>query len=303
MANNTHPTLDRLRGTTGLWTFAHETVEASRSGEVAAFAEELGFSALWMPEAYGREPIVSSSLLLAATSSLVVGTSIASIWARDAMAAANAARTLSAASDDRFVLGLGVSHKPMVERTRGHLYERPVAAMSAYLDALEAATMFAPEGSVRPPRLIAALGPAMLELAATKADGAMPYLVTPEHTAMARRTMGDDAFLVVEQAVALTDDEADFRARASSHLQIYTGLPNYQNNWRRLGFGEEDFIPGGSARLQDAMVVRGDEAAVAARIAEHREAGADHVCIQILGADPFGWPQEDWKRLSPKAAH
>ena len=299
MPTTTPAVLEALRGTVGLWTFAHETLDAARSSEVAAYAESLGYSSLWMPEAYGREPLVSSSLMLAGTSTLVVGTSIASIWARDAMAAANGSRTLNAAFDDRFILGLGVSHKPMVERTRGHSYKRPVAAMAAYLEALDTAAMFAPEGSSRPPRLIAALGPAMLELAATKADGAMPYLVTPEHTAMARDVLGPEAFLVVEQAVALTDDDEDFRSRAHQHLTIYTGLPNYQNNWRRLGFGDEDFIPGGSARLQDAMVVRGDEAAVADRVAEHRQAGADHVCLQILGAEPFGWAKNDWLRLSP----
>ena len=302
MTDGTPPVLDSLRGTLGVWTFAHETVEPSRSAEVAALAESLGYTSYWIPEAYGRESLTSASLLLAGTSSLVVGTSIASIWARDAMAAANGARTLAAASGDRFVLGLGVSHKPMVERARGHAYERPHAAMSSYLDAIESASMLAPEGSVRPTRTIAALGPGMLRLASEKADGAMPYLVTPEHTAMAREALGPDSFLIVEQAVALTNDEEDFRARASAHLQIYTGLPNYQNNWRRLGFGDDDFVPGGSTRLQDALVVRGDEDAVHRRVAEHRQAGADHICLQFLPADPFSVPTDDWVRLAPRSS-
>ncbi len=293
--------LEKLRNTIGLWTFAHEFVAPREAGNVAAFVESLGYSALWFPEAFGREALTSASLLLASTSDLTIGSSIASIWARDAMAAANGARSLSAAFDDRFILGLGVSHKPLVEETRGHEYSKPVAAMSNYLDAIESAPMFAPEGSTRAPRLIAALGPKMLELAATKADGAMPYLVTPEHTEFARTTMGDDAFLVIEQAVALTDDQNDFRTRASQHLEIYSGLPNYQNNWRRLGFGDEDFIPGCSPRLQDALIVQGDEDAVAARVAAHFEAGADHVCLQILGPDTFALPEKDWQRLSPSA--
>ena len=294
------PVLETLRGTVGLWTWTHETVPPSQAGEVAALAETLGFTSMFIPEAFGREPLVSASLLLAGTRSLVVGTSIASIWARDAMAAANGARTLSSLSGDRFVLGLGVSHKPMVERARGHSYDRPLAAMKSYLDAIEAASMLAPEGSVRPTRTIAALGPAMLEVAATKADGAMPYLVTPEHTAMARDALGPDSFLIVEQAVALTNDEDDFRDRASAHLHTYTGLPNYTNNWRRLGFSDEDFIPGGSTRLQDALVVRGDEAAVHEQVAKHQAAGADHVCLQVLGKNAFEVPTEDWTRLAPR---
>ena len=290
--------LHRLRGSVGLWSFAHEAVLPAASGRVAALVESLGYSSLWIPESFGRESLLSASLLLAETSELVVGTSIASIWARDAMAAANGARTLTSIAGGRFVLGLGVSHKPMVEEARGHDYARPVAAMRSYLQAMSAAVMLSPEGALVPPRMIAALGPAMLELAAELADGALPYLVTPEHTATARSILGDDSMLVVEQAVALTDDNAEFRRRAADHLSIYTALPNYQNSWRRLGFGDEDFIPGGSARLQDALVVRGDESAVLARIAEHEAAGADHVALQVLGERRTQAPEDDWRRIS-----
>ena len=290
--------LHRLRGSVGLWSFAHEAVLPAASGRVAALVESVGYSSLWIPESFGRESLLSASLLLAETSELVVGTSIASIWARDAMAAANGARTLTSIAGGRFVLGLGVSHKPMVEEARGHDYARPVAAMRSYLQAMSAAVMLSPEGALVPPRMIAALGPAMLELAAELADGALPYLVTPEHTATARSILGDDSMLVVEQAVALTDDDAEFRRRAADHLSIYTALPNYQNSWRRLGFGDEDFIPGGSARLQDALVVRGDESAVLARIAEHEAAGADHVALQVLGERRTQAPEDDWRRIS-----
>jgi len=296
-----HQTLSMLRGTVGLWAFAHETVAASESGEVAAFAESLGFGGYWIPEASGREALVNASLLLSATSTIVVGTAIASIWARDAMAAMNGARTLAAVSNDRFVLGLGVSHKPLVQGMRGHLYDKPRQAMERYLDAMETAPMSSPEGGGHPPILLAALGPAMLRLSATKASGAIPYLVTPEHTSFARELMGPDAFLVVEQAVALTEDQGDFRDRAANHLQRYTNLPNYFRNWKRLGFSDEDFVAGGSHRLQDALVAHGDESAIWTRVDEHFAAGADHVCIQILGKDPLSMPRDDWTRLSPGA--
>ena len=289
--------LENLRGTIGIWTFAHELVAPKESAAITQFAATCGFSGYWYPEAYGREAFTNAGLLLAGSNAIVVGSSIASIWGRDAMAAANGARTLTAAFGDRFVLGLGVSHKPLVESIRGHDYVNPLTAMSAYLDAVNEATMFAPEASERSPRLIAALGPRMLSIAAEKADGAMPYLVTPEHTVLARQTLGDGPFLVVEQAVALTDDEHDFRARAAQHLERYTSLPNYQNNWRRLGFTDEDFIPGGSARLQDALVVRGDEEAIQDQIDAHRSAGADHVALQILGSDPMALPEDDWRRV------
>ena len=290
--------LHGLRGSVGLWSFAHEAVLPSTSGRVAALVESLGYPSLWIPESFGRESLLSASLLLAETAKLVVGTTIASIWARDAMAAANGARTLASASQGRFVLGLGVSHKPMVEDARGHDYAHPVAAMRSYLEAISAAVMLSPEGTLQPPRLIAALGPAMLELAAELADGALPYLVTPEHTATARSILGGDSMLVVEQAVALTDDEQEFRRRAADHLSIYLALPNYQNSWRRLGFGDEDFVPGGSARLQDALVVRGDESAVLAQIAAHESAGADHVALQVLGERRTAAPEDDWRRIA-----
>jgi probable F420-dependent oxidoreductase len=289
--------LERIRGKVGLWAFAHDLLEPKVAGTVAQRAERAGFAAYWYPEAYGREALTSGALLLNATSDIVVGSSIASIWARDAMSAMNGARTLEASSDDRFVLGLGVSHQPLVEHVRGHDYAKPVAHMARFLDALNEAAMVAPEADRAVPRLIAALGPAMLELAASKADGAMPYLVTPEHTEFARATMGSKAFLVVEQAVALTSDRTEFAARAAQHLERYTGLPNYQNNWKRLGFTDDDFVKGGSSRLQEALVVHGDVDRVAACIDAHRQAGADHVALQILGPDPMSIPEGDWLQL------
>jgi probable F420-dependent oxidoreductase len=288
--------LERLRATVGIWTATHESLPPGRSGEVAAELESLGYGAMWVPEAWGREAFTSSGLLLTSTSTMVIATGIANIWARDAVSAANAARTLNAAFEERFLLGLGVSHRPLVERLRGHDYETPVTAMREYLNAMDAVPMFAPEGTQRYGRVIAALGPKMLELGATLCDGVHPYLVTPEHTARARAAVGDK-FVGVEQAVVLGQDREEFLRRAHAHLEIYTGLENYKNNWRRLGFGDEDFVRGGSERLCDAMVVHGDEGRVLTRIDEHREAGAEHVCLQVLDDGSNAPPLDEWRRL------
>jgi probable F420-dependent oxidoreductase len=293
------PTLEGIRGTVGLWSFAHESLPPARSAEPVALAESLGFSAYWYPEAGGREALVNASLLSSGGTRIIVGSAIASIWARDASAAIGGARTIAATSGERFVLGLGVSHGPLVERRGGQHYEQPLATMEGYLDAMAHASMYSPERGEAPPVLLAALGPKMLELAASKADGALPYLVTPEHTAMARETMGPDAFLAVEQAVALTEVDEEFRDLAARHLSGSIGLANYLSSWRRLGFDDFDFVGGGSSRLQDALVAHGDEPAIWARVEEHFAAGADHVSLQILSADPMSPPYEDWRRLSP----
>jgi probable F420-dependent oxidoreductase len=290
------PSLEKLRGTIGVWTFAHETVPAERSGDVAAELESLGYAAMWLPEAWGREAFTNAGLMLRATSSIIIATGIANIWARDPVAANNASKTLNTAYQDRFVLGLGVSHRPLVERLRGHQYQSPVEAMRDYLTAMDAAPMRAPEGELRTARVIAALGPRMLEIGATLADGVHPYLVTPEHTARARAAVGDK-FVGVEQAVVLGQSRDEFLRRAHAHLEIYTGLENYTNSWRRLGFGDEDFVRGGSERLCDTLVVHGDEATVLERVNEHRDAGADHVCLQILGDESNAPPWDEWRRL------
>lgn len=290
--------LERLRGTVGIGTTTHESLPASRSGEVASELEELGYGAMWIPEAWGREAFTSSSLLLSATSEMVVATGIASIWARDAVSAANASKTLAAAFNDRFVLGLGVSHRPLVERLRGHDYVTPLKAMREFLVAMEHAPMFAPEGEVRIGCVIGALGPKMLDLGFTLADGVHTYLVTSEHTALTREA-GGDKFVGVEQAVVLGQNRDEFLRRAHAYLEIYTGLDNYKNNWRRLGFSDQDFVRGGSERLCDSMVIHGNEEEIFARIDEHRQAGADHVCVQVLGADLSEPPIQEWRRLAP----
>lgn len=290
--------LETLRRSVGLWTFTLDAKEPGESADLAGEIESMGYSALWIPEAYGRESFTNAGLLLANTTSLVVATGVANIWARDAMASANAAKTLSAAYDHRFVLGLGVSHEPLVKRMRGHAYETPYAAMREYLLAMDQSSMRAAEGATRSARVIAALGPKMLELAATLTDGAHPYLVTPAHTAQARSLLGDK-FLGVEQAVVLGQDREESLRRAHEHLEFYTGLPNYRNSWLRQGFGDEDLVRGGSKRLCDALVVQGDEASVLARVREHLDAGADHVGLQVLGSNFAEVPLEEWRRLAP----
>jgi probable F420-dependent oxidoreductase len=295
--SNWPSSLEKLRGTVGIWTFAHESLPADRSGDLAKELESLGYAALWLPEAWGREAFTNAGLMLRDTSTMVIATGIANIWARDAVAAQNAARTLNAAYGDRFVLGLGVSHRPLVERLRGHEYASPVEAMRDYLEAMDGAPMRAPESDRRSARVIAALGPKMLEVGATLADGVHPYLVTPEHTARARAALADK-FVGVEQAVVLGQSREEFLNRAHLHLNFYTGLENYQNSWRRLGFTDEDFVRGGSERLCDALVVHGDEDAVLERVNEHRDAGADHVCLQVLGDETGAAPYDEWRRLS-----
>ncbi|HEY4927648.1 MAG TPA: TIGR03620 family F420-dependent LLM class oxidoreductase [Acidimicrobiales bacterium] len=290
---------DALRSTrVGLWTPALEAQPGPRAQDVAAELDELGFGSLWLPEAYGREAFTGAQALLAATRRMVVGTGIASIYARGAMAANGAARLVESLAPGRFVLGLGVSHKAPVERDRKETYLPPIRAMTDYLDDLAAAPYFGAD-AVMPPVVLAALGPKMLGLARDRTSGAHSYLVTPEHTASARATLGTDPLLVVEQAVVLDQGRDEWLRRAHDHLNIYTGLPNYRNSWLRQGFTEDDFVRGGSEHLADALVVHGDEAAVMAQVGEHLDAGADHVLLQVLGSDLGQLPVDEWRALAP----
>ena len=289
-----------LPGPVGLWTAALEAVPVAAVGEQVAALDEQGWDALFFAEAYGREALSAAALYLGASRRMAVATGIASIYGRDAVAAAGAGRLLAALHPGRFVLGLGVSHAPLVERMRGHSYGRPLAAMREYLDAMDAARWVSAPAEPAP-RVLAALGPAMLALARDRAQGAHPYLVTPEHTASAREVLGDGPLLAVEQAVVLSADPEVVRQRAHWHLEIYTGLPNYRSSWLRQGFSEDDLVRGGSDRLKSAMVVGGEDA-IRTRVQEHLDAGADHVCLQVLGADPFEVPTDDWARLAPVAA-
>ncbi len=283
----------------GIWTVSLEAVSASEAGEYAAEIEALGYGSLWFGEAYGREAFTNAALLLAATEKLVVATGIANIYGRDAVTGNAAGRTLHDAYPGRLVVGWGVSHVPIVERMRGHDYAKPLSTMREYLQALDEAPYFAAGADSAPPRVLAALRPKMIELSGALADGAHPYLVTPEHTRRTREILGPAPILCVEQAVALTSDRDEFMKRAHWHLEIYTGLPNYRGSWETQGFSEEDFVRGGSQRLKEAMVAWGDAEQIAARVHEHIAAGADHVMIQALGANGFELPVEQWRALAP----
>jgi probable F420-dependent oxidoreductase len=286
-------------GRVGLWTFALDLQPASAAREAAAELEELGYGAIWLPEAVGRDPLVHAALLLGATQRITVATGVASIYARDAMAAAAAHRTLEEAFPERFLLGLGVSHQPMVEGIRGQVYDKPLTAMRRYLDAMDGAIYAAAKPSTEPKRVLAALGPKMLELAAERAAGAHPYLVPVEHTPIARQHLGAGPLLCPETAAVLSTDPDEARAIARQHLAIYLGLPNYSNNWRRLGFGDDDLAGGGSDRLVDALVAWGSVDDIAARVQAHLDAGADHVAVQLLAADQRALPMDGWRELAP----
>jgi probable F420-dependent oxidoreductase len=285
----------------GLWTGALDGLPAAQLCATAGEIESLGYGSLWFGEAYGRESLTTAQALTSATTTLVVGTGIANIYARGAMATGGAARLVEALAPGRFVLGLGVSHQPLVERDRGCEYLPPMRAMTDFLDALDRAPYFGGDTEM-PPIVLAALGPKMLGLSRDRTAGAHPYLVTPEHTGQARQTLGPDPLLVVEQAVVLDQDRAEGLRRAHGHLTIYTGLPNYRNSWVRQGFGDEDFVRGGSERLADALVVVGDEGAITARVREHLAAGADHVVVQVLGAEVSDVPMAEWRALAPALA-
>ncbi|MFD9188591.1 TIGR03620 family F420-dependent LLM class oxidoreductase [Streptomyces phaeochromogenes] len=287
-------------GRVGIWTSSLDALTPAAAGQIAAELEAQGWGTLWFGEAYGREAFTQAGLLLAATGRMRVATGIANIWARDAVAANAASRTLAAAHGGRFVLGLGVSHRPLVERVRGGSYTKPVAAMREYLTAMAGATFYAAEADEpRPPVLVAALGPRMLEVARELADGSHPYLVTPQQTADVRAALGPDRLVAVEMGAVLTSDRETALRRAHAHLDIYTGLPNYRNNWLRGGFDETDLVRGGSDRLAEALIAWGDEAAILRRVREHLAAGADHVCVQVLMDSPFDVPTTPWRELAP----
>ena len=289
-------------GRIGVWIGAFAVAPAGEARPVAREIDALGYDTLWYSEGLGtRESFTNGAVLLSATERVRVASGIANIWGRDAVAAANAARVLADAFDERFLLGLGVSHPRQVD-PRGHRYEKPVARMSAYLDAMDDDPFVSPDapGVTRPPvpRVLAALRPPMLRLAAEKALGAHTYLVPVEHTRRARGIMGPDALLIPEQKVVLASDPAEARSRARAAIAWYLDTPNYLDNLRWLGFADADFEHGGSDVLVDALVVAGDEEAIRARVQDHLDAGATQVAIQPLeDDDPFG--RETLRRLTP----
>jgi probable F420-dependent oxidoreductase len=276
-------------GKLGVWMWL-DGLSGPEAAEFARKLEDWGYAALWVPEAVGRDPFAMIGYLAAETERLVLATGIANIYARDAMAMNAIHKTLADLSDGRFILGLGVSHGHLVAGVRGHEYGKPVSTMRDYLEKMEKAMFMAREPAEPPPIVLAALRPRMLGLAAEKTRGAHPYFAPPEHTARAREILGKDAWLCPEQMVLLETDAAKAREIARKNMAIYLGLPNYQNNLKWLGFQDADFQDGGSDRVVDAIVAWGDEEAIRARVQEHWDAGADHVCIQPFRADGEAGP-------------
>lgn len=267
-------------GRVGVWLGSIAVQPVTPERAAIARIEELGYGAAWFGEGHNnREALSHAGLLLQATSGLVIATGIANIWARDAAAAINGANTLNEAYAERFVLGLGVSHAPLVE-SRGHDYAKPLSAMRTYLEAIEQHSYGAPAPRQPSPVVLAALRPHMLELARDKTAGAHPYFVPPAHTARAREILGPEPLLAPEQVVVLEDDPARARELGRRHMAGYLKLPNYVNNLRSLGYEDADFADGGSEQLVDAIVAWGDEEKITARVHEHLEAGADHVAVQ-----------------------
>ena len=269
----------RQLGRLGVW-YPIDRLDGVGIRRLLRTVEDLGYSTFWYPEALGYESFSIASFMLANTERLVIGSSIANIYARDPFTARRGLRTLSSLYDARFILGLGVSHAPMVER-RGHVYDKPVPTMRRYLDGVYED----PSNATEWPVVIAALGPLMLKLAAERAAGAVPYNVTPEHTREARAALGPHKLLVVEQKVCLQTDAPAARSLARRELHRYMTMINYRNNWLRIGFTEADLADGGSDRFIDAMVLWGDAATITRGLTAHLQAGADQVCIQPVHAE------------------
>ncbi|MFP6823215.1 MAG: TIGR03620 family F420-dependent LLM class oxidoreductase [Pseudomonadales bacterium] len=283
----------------GVWFFT-DAMAAPIAADTAKRIEDLGFSALWIPETVGRNPFVHAAWLLANTSSLIIATGIANIYHREPGVTLAAQNTLAEQSDNRFLLGLGVSHKPLVEGLRGLTYGPPVATMRDYLDKMAASPYTGPPPKDKPPTVIAALGPKMLELSSEKCDGAHPYFTSPSHTKMARDVMGPDRLLCVEQKVIFETDPAKARDIARKTAQTYQRLPNYRNNWLRMGLGEADIDGDGSDTFIDATFAWGEIDAIKSRVQEHYDAGASHVCVQPI--HPAGRIGDiDWRVLEALA--
>jgi probable F420-dependent oxidoreductase len=279
-------------GLSGVWSSALRDVDPREASEAAAELEELGFTAIWIP---GRGPDDLEDrlrLLLAATRAITVATGIVSIWSHPARSTAALHARIAAAFRHRFLLGIGVSHAPAAAQA-GAEYRRPLSAMIDYLDELDAA----PEPVPREERVLAALAPRMLELARDRARGSHTYLVTPEHTRLAREALGPDALLAPEQTVVLERDPDRARAVAREWLARYLRLPNYVDNLVRTGFDRAE-VEGAGDRVVDEVVAWGDVEAVVARVEAHRAAGADHVALQVVTPDPTRLPREQWRRLA-----
>ncbi len=286
-------------GKLGVWYF-FDGLTSADAAAAAQRIESLGYGTLWIPETVGKSPVVLASWLLANTKTLNLATGIINIYHREPGVTMAAQQSLAEQSGGRFLLGMGVSHKPLVEGVRGLKYGPPVATMRAYLEGMATAPYNGVAPAEEPPTVIAALGPKMLELAASACTGAHPYFSSPDHTRMARDIMGADAWLCVEQKIILEADPAKARELARPVAQIYQGLPNYRNNWLRMGLSEDD-INSLSDKFIDTTFAWGDIDAIKARIEEHMDAGANHVCVQPV--NPSGnFGELHWESLEALVA-
>lgn len=276
----------------GVWSSQLRYGDLAESADAAAELDELGFTALWIPDVGG--PVFDAvGHLLTSTKRTVIATGILNLWMHSAGDVADSYAALTAEHGERFLLGIGVSHAPLVDAGQPGRYRKPLAATASFLDGLDAAPSPVPAEA----RVLAALGPKMLALSASRARGAHPYLVTPEHTATARAALGEGPLLLPEQTAILCDTAEEARAIGTDWLRAYLALPNYANNLLRSGFSEDDLAQV-SDRLFDSIIAWGDEDAIMRRVAEHRSAGADHVCVQVLTADPTAFPREQWRRIA-----
>lgn len=285
-------------GRVGCWQVQFVTEPAVSVRAAAAELEELGYGAFWYPEPLiARECFAAGAIVLSATESVVVATGIANVWARDAMTMATGERTLAEAFPGRFLLGLGVSHAEQVSE-HGFDYSRPVSLMRDYLDRMDATPDIAAPPEIPATRLLAALRPKMLELARDRAAGAHPYFVPVEHTRRAREILGEGKLLATEVTVVLEDDAESARRIARLFTPFYLGKANYSKNLQWVGYSEDDVAGAGSDRLVDDLVGWGDVDAVTERVKEHLDAGADHVCVQVL-SESDGFPMAELRALAP----
>jgi probable F420-dependent oxidoreductase len=289
-------------GKIGIWFFL-DGMNAADSVTFARKVEKHGYGALWIPEAVGREPFAHAAYLAAHTEKLVFATGIANIYARDPITMSAASKTVAELSGGRFLLGIGVSHKPLVSNLRGHSYDKPYSYMKEYLPKMKSALYRAPLPREEVPVVIAALHPKMLALAAEQTNGTHTYFVPPEHTAKARAAIGPKPWICAAQAVILESDATKARAMARTYMKTYVPrLPNYTNNLKNLGWQDKDFENGCSDALVDAIVAWGTADKIRERIDAHLKAGASHVCILPIRVDNESLPDPRVvEALAPKA--
>jgi probable F420-dependent oxidoreductase len=279
---------------TGIWSAGLRYGDRAEVADAAAELESLGYSALWLPDV-GGDLFPAVENVLAATTTTTAATGILNLWMHTPAETAEAYARLTGEHGRRWLVGIGVSHGPFIDMVKPGEYVKPLAKTEAYLDDLDRESPTVPADD----RVLAALGPKMLALAGRKAAGTHPYNVTPDHTAAARAALGPGKLVAPEQAVVLETDPDKARAAARAFLATYLALPNYANNWFRHGLTPEDAEDGGSDRLVDALIAWGDLDTIAARVQAHRDAGADHVCIQVITDEPVSLPLAQWRELAP----